>query len=121
MGLSARGRAMSCRASRYQGMRRVRRRTAGPAHDAEGGGGHEQARLRHQGRHEDAAGLRQSETAALQISARDQLHHGTAENGNGKDRPASVDEDVAAPVIASVAKQSIPPLVAIWIASLRSQ
>ena len=42
MGLPARSRALPCRASRCQGMRGPRRRTAGPAHDAEGGGGDEQ-------------------------------------------------------------------------------
>ena len=42
MGLSARSRAVPRRTSRCQGMRGVRRRIAGPAHDAEGGGGDEQ-------------------------------------------------------------------------------
>ena len=46
VGLSARGRAVPRRTSRRAGMRGVRRRTAGPAHDAEGGGGDEQRRLR---------------------------------------------------------------------------
>ena len=48
MGLSARSRALPRRTPRHQGMRGVRRRTAGPAHDAEGGGGDEQGRLRSQ-------------------------------------------------------------------------
>src|SRR5215468_6890770 len=103
-------------------MRSLRRRTAGPAHDAEGGGSHEQERLRCRHRHPDAAGLREGEIAALQISARDPFHRGTAEDRNGKDRPAGVDEDVAAsPVIASEAKQSIVLQAGEWIASsLRS-
>ena len=50
-----------------------------------------------EGRHEDAAGLRQGETVALQISARDQVHRGAAEDRHGQDRPAGVDEDVARP------------------------
>ena len=41
MGLSARSRALPRRTSRYQGMRGVRGRIAGPPHDAEGGGGDE--------------------------------------------------------------------------------
>ena len=46
VGLSARSRAVPCRTSRRARMRGVRRRTAGPAHDAEGGGGDERARVR---------------------------------------------------------------------------
>jgi acetyl-CoA synthetase len=45
MGLSARSRAVPRRTPRHQGMRGLRRRTSGPAHDAEGGGGDEQRRL----------------------------------------------------------------------------
>ena len=50
-----------------------------------------------QGCHQDAAGLRQGETAALQVSARDQVHRGAAEDRYGQDRPSGVDEDVATP------------------------
>ena len=46
MGLPARSRIVPCRAPRHQGMRCVRRRTAGSAHDAEGRGGDEQGRVR---------------------------------------------------------------------------
>ena len=48
------------------------------------------------GRHEDAAGLRQGKAAALQISARDPVHRGIAEDGYRQDRPPGADEDVAA-------------------------
>ena len=47
-------------------------------------------------RHEDAAGLRQGKAAALQISARDQVHRGIAEDRHRQDRPPGADEDVAA-------------------------
>ncbi len=46
-------------------------------------------------RDEDAAGLRQGKAAALQISARDQVHRGAAEDRHGQDRPPGADEDVA--------------------------
>ncbi len=95
MGLPARSRTVPCRASRHQGMRCVRRRTAGSAHDAEGGRGDEQERVRSERRHEDAAGLREGEIAAVQISARDPVHRGAAEDRHGQDRPAGVAEDVA--------------------------
>src|SRR5439155_22231190 len=86
---------VSCRTPRYHGMRGVRGRTPRSAHDAEGGGGDERGWLRCEERHQDAAGLREGKTTALQISARDPLHRGTAEDGNRQDRPAGVDEDVA--------------------------
>ncbi|MGY3645137.1 acyl-coenzyme A synthetase/AMP-(fatty) acid ligase [Bradyrhizobium sp. LM4.3] len=46
VGLSARGRALPRRSPRYPGVRCVRCRAAGPAHDAEGGRGDEQPRRR---------------------------------------------------------------------------
>ena len=64
-----------------------------------------------EGRHAGAAGLRQGKAAALQISARDQVHRGTAEDGHGQDRPAGVDEDVATP---SLRAQRSNPSLRLW-------
>src|SRR5882757_1179319 len=88
-------------------MRGLRLRIAGSPDDAEGGGCHEQGRLRRQRCDEAAAGLRQGQAAAVQISARDRFYRGVAEDRNGQDRSSGRDEDVT--VIASVAKQSIAP------------
>ena len=44
---------------------------------------------------EDAAGFREGKIAAVQISARDQVHGRIAEDGHGQDRPAGVVEDLA--------------------------
>ena len=44
---------------------------------------------------EDAAGFREGKIAAVQISARDQVHRRIAEDRHGQDRPAGVVEDVA--------------------------
>ena len=46
-------------------------------------------------RDEAAAGLRQGKAAAVQISARDQVHRRIAEDRHRQDRPAGADEDVA--------------------------
>ena len=73
-------------------------------------------------RHEEAAGLRQGKTAAVQISARGDVYRRTAEDRYGQDRPAGVAADVAYAVIAR--RRSNPGslrLAARWIASLRSQ
>ena len=79
-----------------QGMRGVRRRTAGPAHDAEGGGGDEQQRpFDASDDDKSAAGFRQGKTAAVQISARDHVYRRIAEDRHGQDRPPGGDADLA--------------------------
>ena len=95
MGISARSRALPRRASRRARMRGVRGRTAGPAHDIEGGRGDEHRRVRCCRCDEDAAGLRQGHPAALQISARDKISRRTAEDRHRQDRPPGADEGVA--------------------------
>ena len=55
---------------------------------------HEQRRLRRKRRDENAAGFRQGKAAALQISARSEIHRGIAEDRHRQDRPASGDADL---------------------------
>src|SRR5689334_15674249 len=99
-------------------MRRVRRRAAGPAHDAEGGGGDEQPRGRPKRGDPALAGLRQGQAAAVQIPARGDLHRRTAEDRHGEDRPAGAAKDVARgrttrSEIVGWAKRSVPT-IAYW-------
>src|SRR5438105_2485022 len=86
-------------------MRGLCRRAAGPPHDIEGRGGDEQRRVRCERYDEEAAGFRQGEAVAVQISARSHLHRGIAEDRHRQDRPSGGDADLGA-VIASEAKQS---------------
>ena len=99
MGLSARGRALPRRTSRRARMRGVRRRAAGPAHDAEGGGGDEQTAFDATRGDQAAAGLRQGKTVAVQISARDRVHRRVAEDRHRQDRPPGAAEGCSSPVI----------------------
>ena len=83
-------------------MRGVRRRTAGSADDAEGRGGDEGGPVRAGGSDQGAAGLRQGQAGALQVSARDPVSRRTAEDRHGQDRPADDPEgaDFSQPVVA---------------------
>src|SRR3954469_4656459 len=104
MGLSARGRALPCRASQGARMRGVRSRIAGPAHDIEGRGGDERPWLQCNGDDESAAGLRQGKATALQISARDKISGRTAEDRNRQDRPPGAVEGISSRQIVGWAK-----------------
>src|SRR5258705_2835928 len=110
MGLSARGRALPCRASRRARMRGVRRRAAGPPDDLESGGGDEQPHLRCKRGDKNAAGFCQGQPAALQISARDKIHRRITEDRHRQDRPPGGVEDVGpVPDVASLIRATLLP------------
>ena len=68
-------------------------------------------RLRARGDDRRAAGLRQAQAAAVQISARGEIYRRVAEDRHGQDRPAGRDEDVVS-ISSVIAREAGYPVIA---------